>query len=90
MLRTKRRIGMLVSLLAIAGCAADDASDEEEGESLSEEALVSGYTSLGLGVAYKRVEGGGDAVFIGYGGYSIFTGREVQTQWIDVLAPFLQ
>lgn len=74
---------VLCMLLVVTGCAVDDASDEEEGESLSEDALVSGYTSLGLGVAYKKVEGGGAAVFIGYGGYSVQ--QDWSCKWSDAL-----
>jgi hypothetical protein len=78
--RVMRRV--LLCALVVVGCSVDS-PDEEGEESLSEDALVAGYTSLGLGVAYKELEGGGDAIFIGYGGYSVQ--QDWSCKWADAL-----
>jgi hypothetical protein len=83
--RAMRRVllpALLLLAIAAAGCAADGEQEEEE-EALSEDALVAGYTSIGNGVAYKKVTGGGDAVFIGYGGYSVQL--DWSCKWSDAL-----
>jgi hypothetical protein len=76
-----RRLGAC-ALLVLVGCAAD-VSPEGEEETLSEDALVAGYAVIGHGVAYKKVQGGGDAVFIAYGGWSVKL--DWSCKWSDAL-----
>lgn len=65
---------------ALAGCSSDtEDSNTDEGAA---EALSDGWTSLGTGVAYKNM-GGGDAVWIGYGGYT--AQQDFSIKWSEEL-----
>ena len=64
-----RRLLLLFAVVSLVGCAAEGGDDEETGED-APQALSAGWSSIGNGVAYKRI-GDGDGVWIGYGGYSV-------------------
>lgn len=71
----RRLLVVLVTMNTLQGCAGSASDDDMplQGQT-AEESLTAGWTSVGAGVAYKH-GGEGDAVWIGYGGYS------VQTDW---------
>lgn len=70
-------MGVLLGLVAscAVGCASETSEGEEgdgeqSAEAISEaEKTCDGWDDVGLGVSYKNV-GGGNAIFIAYGGYS--------------------
>ena len=75
------RACLLLALAAACGCSGstndDGAVTDGDGA-----ALTAGWTVLGNGVAYKNT-GAGDAVFIGYAGYSVTLDRSAA--WVDAL-----
>jgi len=77
-----RRLLLGAMLVGIAACSTDVPPEDDPSE-VSEDALSAGFQSIGLGVAYKRIESSGDAVFIGYGGYSVQL--DWSCKWTDEL-----
>lgn len=65
--RLLRSCGVALLGVAMAGCAG--VADDEPIDDGAQAQTADGWSSVGNGVAYKRV-GDGDAVFIAYGGYS--------------------
>jgi len=74
---------VIASVLLACACGSGGGSDDgAETLDPSESALTAGWSVLGNGVAYKST-GAGDAVFIGYAGYSVTLDRSAA--WVDAL-----
>lgn len=78
------RAGLLLLAAGAAACGCSGAVTSEDEPSITDDgaALTAGWTVLGNGVAYKST-GAGDAVFIGYAGYSVTLDRSAV--WVDAL-----